>query len=502
MSRLRRLVRRLLSRDQRALAVFEDTANVAGQMTRFDGLKRKPAGVVGLGRGEIAAAYAAGVLSREDALSLAEGSAPDVVAGEPRLPLYLGATGGRVDKGASLDSRYWQWVMQAPVRTDVIRVACADGYDRCRAIGDRGWKDRPLIAPVSPLDLSHPSVARDPYPFYETLRASGNVHFLPRENAWLLLGYDDVRHAFAHPELFSNAPYRDVDEVLLGSDPPAHAEARRLVSPLFAPEVVEQLGAFADARAAALLQRRFDVVRQYGLPLSESVAAHFLGLDGDAVDEIRSAHARAPELGPFTRALDAIAPRAALYPKLREAGVADAAARSLVRLLWLAATTTTERVIARSILRLAQHDDVRAALARDLSLVPAFVEEILRLHPPEHAVPRLARAAVTIGGTTVPAGALVYLGVAAANRDPAIFPDAVQLRLDRPPTRHFAFGFGLHHCVGASVARRVVAAAVRTLLQNAPDFRAAQPLNTAVHWCTLTATPVEQLIIETRAEPA
>ena len=353
------------------------------------------------------------------------------------------------------------------------------------------------VAATGALDLTDPAIARDPYPHYQRLRAAGSVHFLRRENAWLLLGYEDVRHAFAHPELFSSAHYRDVDDVLLAADPPAHGEARRVISPLFSPDVVARLGTFADGKAAELIRPRMDVVRDYGVALTHAVAAHFLGFDADAVADIEAAHARSPEIGPFTRALDEIATRGTMYDSLREAGVADAPARSLVRLLWLAATTTTERVIARCVLRLLEHEDVRAALTQDPALIPAFVEEVLRLHPPEHAVPRLTTADVTVGGTPIPAGALVYLGVAAANRDPAFFEDAEQLRLDRPAVRHFAFGFGIHHCVGAAVARRVVAGAVRTLLAHAPRFRAAQPLDSVIGWCTMTATPVERLLIET-----
>jgi cytochrome P450 len=351
------------------------------------------------------------------------------------------------------------------------------------------------------VDLGSPEIARDPFPHYEELRRAGSVQFLVKHDAWLVLGHDDVQFAFARPNLFSNQPYDEVDAVLLAADPPAHPPMRRIVMRYFSPGALDELCAFAEQHAASLLKPEIDVVRGYGLPLSEAVAAHLIGFDDRAVDDIRAAHAEAPELGPYTRALDRIAERATMYQSLRNDGLGDAEARSLIRLLWLAATTTTERVIARCVLGLLQHPDVARAVAHDHALIPAFVEEVLRLHPPEHMVPRLTTEPVTLGGVDIPARALVYLSVAAANRDPAKFEEPSAVRLDRPPVRHFTFGLGIHHCVGATLGRREIATSVRTLLTHAPGFRAVQPLETIGYWSTMTANAVERLVLDTGIAP-
>jgi cytochrome P450 len=170
----------------------------------------------------------------------------------------------------------------------------------------------------------------------------------------------------------------------------------------------------------------------------------------------------------------------------------DASTRSLIRLLWLAATTTTERVIAHCVLHLLGVTGVRP----QPHLTPAFVEEVLRLHPPELLVPRLTTRPVRLGGVDLPANAVVYLCLAAANRDPAKFDRPAELRLDRPAARHFTFGSGIHHCVGAMLGRRVVETAVRVLLTHAPGLRAAQPLDDLVGWCSMTASPIARLLIE------
>jgi cytochrome P450 len=344
---------------------------------------------------------------------------------------------------------------------------------------------RPLAKKI---DLAAPAVARDPFPHYEELRRRGSVQYLARHDAWIVLGYDEVQAAFAQPQVFSNRPYAEVDDVLLAADPPGHTPVRRIVMRYFSQDAIQRLSAFAEEKAESLLQPRMDVVADYAAALSEAVAAQLLGLSGDAVAEIRSAPREVPLL---VRALDQIAGRAAIHERLLADGLDDARARSLIRLLWLAATTTTQRVIAHGVLRLLQHPDVR-----DVERVPAFVDEVLRLHPPELLVPRMTTQAVTLGGVAIPANAVVHLCLAAANRDPAKLDAPAELRLDRPPTRHFTFGSGIHHCVGATLGRRVVEASIRVLLTRAPHFRPAQPLENLVGWCSMTASPVGRLLIE------
>ncbi len=378
---------------------------------------------------------------------------------------------------------------------------------RARAISRRVRSTAPFtVSPAPPtaatIDLGSPSVAIDPFPHYERLRRAGSVQFLARHGAWIVFGYEDLHYAFSHAELFANSPYAEVDRVLLGADPPAHTAARRIVSRYFSGEALERLGALAQEEARSLLKPRMDVVREYGVPISERVAMAILGLDREAVEAIHEAHAAAPELAAFTRALDQLAERATLHGRLIADGFADAEARSLVRLLWLATTTTTQRVIAYGVLQLLLHGDVRQALERDPALVTRLVEEVLRLHPPEYLLPRRTTSVVELGGIAIPEGALVHLCVAAANRDPAVFGDPSDLRLDRPPTRHFTFGSGIHACIGAALGRQVVAIAVTNLLVRAPLFRALEPLDALRYRSTMTTNEIERLLLDTGTGPS
>jgi cytochrome P450 len=355
--------------------------------------------------------------------------------------------------------------------------------------------------PAPVIDLDAPAFARDPFPKYEALRSGGSVHFLPHHNAWLVLGYDDVQFAFAHPELFSNRPYRDLDAVLLGADPPDHTRVRRLVSRQFSPEAVGRLAAYAEELAASLVRPEMEIVADYATVLSDAVAARLLGFADDESESrrfaIAAAKASAGTFEGFVAALRRIVENGTLYESLRADGLDESAARSLAALLWLASTETTQRLIARCTLRLLQHPEVRDAVTRDAELVPAFVEEVLRLHPPENIIMRVANADTRLGAAMIPAGALLYLALAAANRDPAKFDAAAAIRLDRRGERPLSFGHGIHHCVGATLGRRVIAAAVKTLLARAPHFRAVTPLEEIVYTSSRTSDVIARLVIAT-----
>ena len=361
-----------------------------------------------------------------------------------------------------------------------------------------------VVAPpdAQTIDLDEAAVAANPFPHYDRLRAAGSVQFLPRHGFWIILDHDDARRALGEAETFSNAPYAGIDAVLLAADPPVQAAIRRLLSRRFASSNLGRLEARAREVAGALLQPEIDAVGGYARPISRAVAAELIGFDAAAVAEISEGSLRAlaaPEpLAELIAVLDRIAPRASIFAELGgDAGglVGDAEIRSLVRLLWLAATTTTERVIAHAVLRLADDPDLAARIGSDRALLGPYIEEVMRLHPPEHLLPRLATMAVEIAGVTIPANALVQICVAAADRDPAHFDRPHDLLLDRPQKRHLAFGSGIHHCLGAPLSRRVVTASLDILLDAADDLRLRVPAQALPFFKTASALSPTELPI-------
>jgi cytochrome P450 len=348
------------------------------------------------------------------------------------------------------------------------------------------------------LDLDAPAVASDPFPAYDMLRAAGPVHFLARHGAWIVLGHEELRAAFTMPQLLSNQPYEDVDAVLLGADPPSHTTIRRISTRYFSRDVIERLGAAAAKAAPLLLAKpRLDLVSEFAAPLSEMIAAQLVGFDDLTLGEARATGAHFDDFLRYVRDLRALADRATLYEALRGDELDDAQARSLVALFWVASIKTTERTIAACAFHLLTRDEVRRDLAADPSAVAGFIDEVLRLHPPEPMLRRSAKAPVDLGGRAIPPGALVYLCLAAANRDPARYEEPHTLRYDRNTAGHLAFGHGVHHCIGATLARAVVEAAVREMLREGRVLRLAQPRESLTWHASMMARFLERLEVET-----
>jgi cytochrome P450 len=327
-----------------------------------------------------------------------------------------------------------------------------------------------------------PEPLADPLASYEELRQSGPVVQLPGDGPWVVLGHEEARTVMKDWERFSNRPYEPVDIAMLSVSPPRHTEVRRAVGPLLGADAVAAVVALAERRAPELLNPPLDVVADYARPLSRLVASELMGFDEADTAALLEANREAdaaptPMLAQFA-AMDAVAPRCRAYRELaRDAGdvLSTEEIGSLMRLLWVASTATSERLVAFCVLRLLHHEAVWQELMRDPNLIPSFTDEVIRLHPPEPMIFREATADVEIGAVTVPAGSSVMVCLPAANRDPKRFDEPDRLRLDRAPGRHIGFGVGPHHCIGAALSRKTVPVAVAAVLQMLPALHSLEP---------------------------
>jgi hypothetical protein len=134
-------------------------------------------------------------------------------------------------------------------------------------------------------------------------------------------------------------------------------------------------------------------------------------------------------------------------------------------LLFEAGNSTTKSLLANALLLLGEHPVERAWLAANLDAMPGAIEEILRFESPVQNMGRVSTAPVELYGETIPAGARVLLVIGAANRDPRVFPDPDVFDLARAPRRTLAFGEGIHHCLGAPLARLEARVALRLFLE-------------------------------------
>jgi cytochrome P450 len=337
---------------------------------------------------------------------------------------------------------------------------------------------------------------------------------------WLVTGYSAVRELLTDPRVVRSGgevPHRDVlpaplaaamNSHMLVANPPDHTRLRRLVSAAFTRRRVEGLAPRITALASDLCDDLLaagaggapvDLVAGFAYPLPITVIADLVGVP--AADRAAFRHwSSIVTYGPAHPADVFVTAVAEMVEYLRgliaarTAEPADDLLSELVRvhedgdrlsadeltstvfLLLAAGHETTVGLIALGTYRLLTHPDQLAALRADPDRIPAAVEEMLRQDGPvQVAMPSVTTAPVPVGDVTIPAGEVVVLSVAAANRDPHRYDQPDRLDLDRDDPRHLAFGHGIHHCLGAPLARLEGRTALRTLLDRVPRLRLAAP---------------------------
>jgi len=364
-------------------------------------------------------------------------------------------------------------------------------------------------------NLHSPDVLQNPYPFYEALRAKGSVHFLEQHGFWLVLDYDDVASALKQPHIFSSKPALGLDAVLLGAEPQEHARARQLLSPYFSMQAMTKLTGYVESSVKNLLDEasrktEFDVVSELAIPLTENVIAHLLGLDEEDVAVLRQrVGANKYQLNYYQTLEEFFADYLKEIEKksddnfcnqlLRRGNGNDKfikeEAASLMKLLWVAGTTTTSMLISTSVFLLLHHPQVMFEIQNDMSFLPLFIEESLRHDAPEQTAWRTTTTETEIAGVKIPKDAEVRLCLAAANRDPKHYTNSESLILKRNPKDHLAFGLGHHYCLGATLARLEARVALEAMLTRFSTLRPMQRINEVRYVQSLHFRALEKLIV-------
>jgi cytochrome P450 len=381
------------------------------------------------------------------------------------------------------------------------------------------------------LDALCPGFTDDPYPLLAELREAAPVRRVELLGMpmWLVTRYEDVRALFGSPALSCDArhasneararPYvqgvhgSPLSRHMLAAEAPDHSRLRRVVNREFTPRRVEALRPrvqqITDALLASFAGRgSADLIEDFAAPLPITIIMELLGVpladQGDFrhwVDVFTGIelgdHARIPEMNAKAGAyltdlvarlrgrsadeadgslLAALAQVPADQERLDDGELA-----SLAYLLLIAGYTTTVDLIGNGMLALLRNPDQLAALRADPLLLPGGIEEFLRYDGPvSGAMLRFAAEDLKVGGAVIPAGDMVLLSVASADRDPARFDRPDVLDVSRTDRGHVAFGYGIHYCIGAPLARLEGAVALRALLDTFPDM-ALDPA-AELHW--------------------
>lgn len=336
----------------------------------------------------------------------------------------------------------------------------------------------------------------DPYPTYERLREEAPIYHNERYDFWALARHEDVQKALVNWEVFSSSRGDLLDVlragieiptgVVMWEDPPVHTSHRGLLSRVFTPKRMALLEDQVRAYCVRCLDPLvglggFDVITELASMLPMRVIGMLLGIpeeDQVAVRDKTDRDLRTRPGQPMRIDQSAVVtgemfadyvewrshhPSDDLMTMLLNAEFEDESGvqRTLTRqevltytsVLAGAGNETTGRLIGWLAKVLAEHPDQRRLVVDDRSLIPNVIEETLRFEPTGHASARYVTKDAEYYGTTLPAGSAVLLLMASANRDPRRFEDPASYDIRRSDGQHMTFGYGLHFCLGAHLAR-------------------------------------------------
>jgi cytochrome P450 family 109 len=340
------------------------------------------------------------------------------------------------------------------------------------------------------------------YDHYRILRRDNPVS--GGEGPWQVARHADVQRLLKDNHTFSSEvsivpPGEARSPSMLFSDPPLHNRLRKLVSYAFKPSHIESQHSLIADRCAELMEvmcqsEEADLVTCLAAPLPVTVIAQMLGVEDGNISEFKrwsdtifsniaeilfaqpdeKVQQAAAEMDAYF--LERIAGMRAAPPdnllgrlirtETEDGHLSDEELLSFCRLLLIAGNETTTGLITGCVRIFDEMPETFQALKRNPDLVDTFVEETLRFYSPFSATVRRTTCETELAGVTIPEGVLVIPLIASANRDETVFDRADEFVIDRDPNPHLAFGYGIHNCLGAHLARLEGQIAVRAMINS------------------------------------
>jgi len=375
------------------------------------------------------------------------------------------------------------------------------------------WRGDPVAR------LMRPETKVDPYPLYADLRRRGLVR--SPLGAWATSSHATAtsvlrdrrfsssplhQSGYRPPAYPAGDPRAELPAAdMLTMDPPDHTRLRRLVSGAFSPRVIAGLEPWIRDVTDRLLARvdaaaGFDLIDALAFPLPIAVICHLLGVPAEDQASFRvwghdigtsldsagtvESQSRSSELALTAYLRDLVRKRradpddsllSALVAAEEEGDrLSSDELVSTALLLLVAGFETTVNLIGNGTVALLGEREQWGRLREEPPLVPAAVEELLRYDSPVQMTSRIATEDIDVGGVVIPKGASIIVAIGGANRDPDVFDQPDRLRIDRPDaSRHLSFSFGIHHCLGAALARLEGRIAVEELTRRYPKLELA-----------------------------
>jgi cytochrome P450 len=367
---------------------------------------------------------------------------------------------------------------------------------------------------------------QNPMPLYNEIREIGNgIHWSTTLNAWVVTRHADIYEQCLDPARFSNDYYWEMptgiydpnsaeqrrfveinSKQFMLKDPPDHTRLRSIFRGTFTPATVEQWKAYVHEVTDDLLSKlspgqEIDLMTSLAQPLPIAVIARILGIPSEDTPKFRHwTDAFVATFNPVVQGaerdecihttvtlfdyLEALVTQKRADPQddlvslivtttTKDGDLLDAAeAVAQIALLLVAGNETTTNLIGNTVTLLLQNPEALKQVRENLDLVPNLIEESLRLEPPVKMNIRKVKEDIEFQGCHMRAGQLIFQAIASANRDPRQFENAEVFDVRRPikVNRHLAFSHGIHHCLGAPLARMEAAAVIRKLLEHFPNL--------------------------------
>ncbi len=388
-----------------------------------------------------------------------------------------------------------------------------------RFLANHQWLSRQLFRFAEDGNPFDPARARDPYSNLDKDWPKGQVFYLKRNAAWYVIGYDEARLILSSSatsvssqiNIFLAGPSRRklspatvafLSKVLIVVDPPEHTRLRRLVASAFSPAQIRRLEPVIAKLVEEMLERvkddrSPDLIPAIVSALPITIICELLGIPEGRRTWLREISDEITKLlSPFQRMEPARVDAAVADLNGYIGGLADERRTSpkddlitalvraeddegrlsreelvtMVGMLMFAGHETTDGLLGNAIVALAAHPDQRTKLREDPSLWPNAIEELIRYDTSVHIALRKADEDIEIAGVTIPKGSNIFVELGAANRDPSRFDRPNSLLVDRPDPRPISFGHGIHHCLGAALARMELQIALPAIVEEFGDY--------------------------------
>ena len=365
----------------------------------------------------------------------------------------------------------------------------------------------------SGIDFHYSGFRADPHSTYEYMRRFRPVCMVRPDGIWAVARAADVEYILSNPQIFSSKGFDllydpiwfkkrfRTPRLIISQDPPDHRQYRQIISGVFSRESVESLAPLMRTAAQSLVANfdgssPVDFVKKFSYPYIDKIMRHIIGLDETQTLEELKQWVELEEQVSFTRPSDEfikfyeklnlkqqkiyldvfkarrLNPQDDLVTVLVNAEVdnkrlSDQELFGLMNLTVSAGLSTTVQMLNNGIIQLSRRPELVAQLVKSPDLIPAFIEELLRYSSSTTGTMRITTEQVELANVVIPKGEVVMALLASANRDPHRFSNPDSFDLFRPNIkRHMTFGYGIHNCVGAALARLELKVAFEVLLES------------------------------------